>query len=187
MNIDDENIYSQLSEERLKELDKNYSKRYSDEVNYFMKDYSRDGDVINNCLRYHDGRWNSFLEKKYGISEKQFKDMVKTLDSCQIRLVEDTILYRGFKDNVKDFYLGQLIKHSGFASTSFDKCVAKFYATEKGTILQIDAPKGTEGVYIRQNSARPEEVEFLLPRGTVLEVYKINKSTAVVHCALTYL
>lgn len=53
--------------------------------------------------------------------------------------------------------------------------------------MQIDAPKGTKGVYIRQNSLRREEVEFLLPRGSVLEVYKINKSNGVVHCALKYL
>ncbi len=113
--------------------------------------------------------------------------MVKNLDNSKVKLVEDTALYRGFKDNVNDFYLGQSIEHRGFASTSFDRGVAKFHATEKGSILQIDAPKGTKGVYIRQNSLRPGEVEFLLPKGSVLEVYKINKSNGVVRCALKYL
>lgn len=187
MNIDDENIYSQISEDELKELDKTYSKEYPENVKLSMEDYSRDGNLVNDYLKNHDGKWNSDLEKKYGINETQYKNMVKNLDNAQVKLVEDSTLFRGFKDNVNDFYLGQPIDHSGFASTSFDRGVAKFHATEKGTILQIDAPKGTKGVYIRQNSLRREEVEFLLHRGSVLEVYKINKSNGVVHCALTYL
>jgi hypothetical protein len=184
---DYEEMTNQLSEERLNELGKTYSKKYSEDKKYSMKEYSRDGDLVNECLRYHDGKWNNILEAKYGINESQYKNMVKNLDNSQVKLVEDTTLFRGFKDNVNDFYLSQPIEHNGFASTSFDRGVAKFHATEKGTVLQIDAPKGTKGVYIRQNSLRPEEVEFLLPRGTLLEVYKINRSDGVVHCALKYL
>lgn len=184
---DYEEINNQLSEDSLKELDKKYSKEYSENVKRSMKMYSDDGNIVNDCLINHNGKWNSDLETKYGINEQKYKNMVKNLNNSQVKLVEDTNLFRGFKNNVNDFYLGQSIEHSGFASTSFDRGVAKFHATEKGSILQIDAPKGTKGVYIKQNSLRPEEVEFLLPKGTVLEVYKINKSNGIVHCALNYL
>ncbi|KZX12256.1 hypothetical protein [Methanobrevibacter curvatus] len=50
--------------------------------------------------------------------------------------------------------------------------------------MQIDALKGTKGIYIMQNSLIPEEVEFLLPCGTVLEVYKMDKSNGIVHCSI---
>lgn len=110
MNIDDENIYSQLSEDELKELGKTYSKEYPENVKLSMEDYSRDGNFVNDCLKNHDGKWNSDLEKKYGINETQYKNMVKNLDNAQVKLVEDSILFRGFKDNVNDFYLGQPIQ-----------------------------------------------------------------------------
>jgi hypothetical protein len=178
---------NQLSEERLNELDKTYSKKYSEDKKISMEDYSDNSNVVNECLRYHDGKWNNDLESKYGINESQYKNMVKNLDNSQVKLVEDTTLLRGVKNDVNSFSIGQTIPDTGYSSTSFDRGVAKFHATENGTVLQIDAPKGTKGVYIRQNSLRPEEVEFLLPRGTLLEVYKINKSNGVVHCALKYL
>jgi len=96
-----------------------------------------------------------------------------------------TILYRGFNKSVDIFQIGQKITDKGFLSTSFDKEVAKYYAGEDGTIFYIDASKGTKGTYIRQSSDRPEEIEFLLFRGTELVVYDIKGSN--VYCRLKYL
>ncbi|RBQ22394.1 hypothetical protein ALNOE001_21410 [Candidatus Methanobinarius endosymbioticus] len=63
------------------------------------------------------------------------------------------------------------ISDMGFASTSFDKGISKYFAGETGTIIHIDVPKGTKGVYIRQNSKYPQQVEFSLKRNTKLIVH----------------
>ena len=180
-------IYNSLSEDQLKELDNAYSREYSQSVKDSMEDYSRDSNIVNDCLRNHGGKWNSDLEEKYGFTENQFKNMVENLDNSQIKLLKDTTLFRGCKNNITDFTIGKEIHDWGYGSTSFDKAVAMSYVTDLGTVLYIDASKGTKGIYIRQNSLNPEEVEFLLPRGTVLEVYKIDKSTGVAHAVLKYI
>ena len=88
-------------------------------------------------------------------------------------------------DSINKFNIGKEITDKGFASSSFDRGVSKYYAGKNGTILHIEAPKGTKGVYIRQNSAKPEEVEFLLSRNTKLVVYNIKGNN--VYCKLKYL
>lgn len=129
---------------------------------------------------------NPNLKEKYGMNKEEFEIMVKNLDNNQVKLIEDTRIYRGLKVNINNFKIGDKIPDLGYASTSFDKGVGNFHATGDGSILCIDASKGTKWVYIRQNSLKPEEVEFLLPRGSVLEVNKINKSAEIVHCKIKY-
>jgi len=167
------------------ELDNNYNRDYPDNVKNSMYDYSEDSNIVNDCLRNHNGIWNSELESKYGMNRTQFNNMVKDLDNNQIKLIEDATLYRGFNKPSSRFEIGQEIPDRGYVSTSFDKGVSRYYAGEKGTILQIDVFKGTKGVYIRQHSSRPEELEFLLPRGTKLVVY--DKKGNYVYCKLKYL
>lgn len=176
-----------LQEDELKRLDSLYNREYSEDVKNSIYDYSDDGNIVNDCLRNHSGRWNSTLEKEYGLNDNQFKNMVKNLDNNQVKLVECAVLYRGFENNIDEFFIGQKISDKGYASTSFDKEVAKYYAGSQGTIIHVYVLKGTRGVYIRQYSQRPHEVEFLLPRCTELEVYKINIKTREVYCRLNYL
>lgn len=69
-----------------------------------MYSYSDNSNIVNECLRNHDGKQNSNLETKYIINGTQYKNIIKNLDNSQVKLVEDTTLFRGFKDNVNDFY-----------------------------------------------------------------------------------
>lgn len=174
-----------LPKEELQRLDSLYNREYSEDVKDNMYDYSVDSDIVNNCLRNHEGKWNSELEDKYALDSSQFKNIVKDLDNNQVKLVEDCILYRGLKDNAKKFKIGQKIPNKGYVSTSFDKEVAEYFAEKNGTILHIDSFKGTKSVYIRQNSKYPEQVEFLLPRNTELVIY--DKQGNDVYCRINYL
>ena len=81
-----------LNEKELAKLDKVYNGAYPEHVQNSMFDYSVDSDMVNDCLRNHDGVWNLELKKKYGINRTQFNNMVKDLDNNQVKLVENTIL-----------------------------------------------------------------------------------------------
>ncbi|MDR0912990.1 MAG: hypothetical protein LBM96_10370 [Methanobrevibacter sp.] len=177
-------IVHSLSNERIKELDALYNRNYPESVRGSMWRYSKDSNIVNDCFRNHNGKWNKYLEKTYDIDEKEFKNIVHDLDNYHVELVEDTICYRGLKEEITNFKVGDTIPDLGYASTSFDKGVAKYYATNKGTVFCLKMKKGTKGSYIRQNSSRPNEIEFLLPRGSELEIYKINNE---VYCILKYI
>jgi hypothetical protein len=176
-----------LKKEELLKLDKLYNSYYPESVKESIYSYSYEGNIVNDCLRNHAGKWNSELKNKYNINKKEFQTILNNLDKHQVSIVEKTRLYRGFKNNINMFYVSMKIHDNGYTSTSFDKRVAIEYADEEGSLLIIDAPKGTKGVYMRQYSQRPEEVEFLLPRNIELEVYKINKQTKEVFCRIKYL
>jgi len=174
-----------MKEKEIIELDNLYGRDYPEDVKNSMYRYSENGGIVNNCLRNHNGVWNSELKEKYGLTADQFNSMVKDLDNNQVKLVKDTTIYRGLKADINDFKLEMKIRDKGYASTSFDKGVSRYFATNKGVILNIDVFKGIKGVYIRQNSQRPGEIEFLLPRNTELVVYDIKGSN--VHCKLNYI
>ncbi len=53
---DYEEVNNQLSEDSLKELDKNYSKKYSENVVKSMEEYSDNSNLVNDCLRNHSGK-----------------------------------------------------------------------------------------------------------------------------------
>ena len=129
--------------------------------------------------------WNSELEKKYSLNTEQFENIVKNLDNNHVPLVKNTILHRGLNESFGEIKIWQKIIDRGYTSTSFDKGVAEWYAGKNGIIAYIDAIKGTKGIYIRQYSERPEEIEFLLPKGTELEFYA--KKGNEIHCKLKYI
>ncbi|RBQ22395.1 hypothetical protein ALNOE001_21420 [Candidatus Methanobinarius endosymbioticus] len=68
---------NKLTEEKIAKLDKLYIRKYSEDVNNFMKLYFKGSNIVNECLRNQNGIQNSELKKKYGINSEQFKDMME--------------------------------------------------------------------------------------------------------------
>ncbi|MGL6299001.1 MAG: ADP-ribosyltransferase [Methanobacteriaceae archaeon] len=110
------------------------------------------------------------------MTKYEFKNVYTSLDAGIIELSKKTVLYRGIK-NIKpeNFYIGEKIYDRGYQSTTFDKEVAIDYAEENGSVIKIKAGKRTLGIYIRQHSLYPEELEFLLRRKTTLNIYNIGE------------
>ena len=92
------NVKTKLNdnEKELAKLDNAYNREYQEHVKNCMFDYSVDSDIVNDCLRNHNGLWNFELEKKYGINSTEFNNMVKDLDNNQVKLVKNTTLYLCF-------------------------------------------------------------------------------------------
>jgi hypothetical protein len=111
------------------------------------------------------------------------KITVKTLDkSMRHKLNENTMLYRGMHTE-KDIYEGHQIKWDGYSSTSMFRKKGESFATQDQDrvfdtpyLLSIKAKKGQKGIIPlltgRNNGLQATEAEFILPRGTNLNVIK---------------
>ena len=107
----------------------------------------------------------------------------------QGKLNMNTILFRGadidmFTDDFVDRLMGnpqsvvgEVFKDKGFMSTS----IASNSAFDKNISLQILAPKGTEGVYVKEFSQFKHENEFLLQKGTELKIVKVEMGRDDLH------
>jgi hypothetical protein len=114
--------------------------------------------------------------KDFGISKKEYLEKNKNLNLAKQKLKENTILYRGVSYPIQTYQLRKRILDYGYSSTSFDKNISRNkYAGCAGTVIIINAPKGTKGIYIRQSSIYPNDMEWLLPLCSELEIYEINK------------
>jgi hypothetical protein len=112
-----------------------------------------------------------------------FPELVDSLDSAmkKSRAPIDFITYMalGSEYNVADFAPGVTFQLKTFRDTSINISTIITSATQKQTsfagrdslvILQLNIKKNSKGMYISDYSSTPEECEFLLPRGTRIEI-----------------
>ena len=178
-----------IKQQNFKDLDY-YKSNYNTFQSRAIKLYTNDKhSVINNHFRT---KGNPFRYKKVSdiklTYNDQFMFFCKELDKItkSNNLLEDTILYRGLRPN---HHIEKAIKtksfcERGFCSTTFDKDIAIEKATVKnengeiidfGWIMEIYAPKNTFGGVIMEHSVKPDEIEFLLPRNIIFNIFDCDK------------
>lgn len=151
-----------------------------------ISDYCADGyDAVNSFLRKNNGYES--------ISEEYAKSIILDLDSAigNFDVRENFVTYRGssIESILKEFpeaedfkdLVGRTYHDNAYMSTSPIKKVAEKFATQngqEGIVLEISVPKGKGlGGYINEFSGfKDNEYEFLLKRGTFLEIYEIDES-----------
>lgn len=111
------------------------------------------------------------------------KEIVATLDAAIDKgsLPEDMRLYKaidlshsgfkGFGESSDEMDLmnmmGHVVKDHAYSSTSASMKVAQGFQRDNRVLLQLDAPKGSKGVWVGGSSERTafeKEHEFILPR-----------------------
>lgn len=151
-----------------------------------ISDYCADGyDAVNSFLRKNNGYES--------ISEEYVKSIISDLDSAigNFDVRENFVTYRGSSiesllqefpeaEDFKDL-VGKTYHDNAYMSTSLIKKVAEKFATEngqEGIVFEISVPKGKGlGGYINEFSGfKDDEYEFLLKRGTFLEIYEVDES-----------
>lgn len=151
-----------------------------------ISDYCADGyDAVNSFLRKNNGYES--------ISEEYVKSIISDLDSAigNFDVRENFVTYRGSSiesllqefpeaEDFKDL-VGRTYHDNAYMSTSPIKKVAEKFATQngqEGIVLEISVPKGKGlGGYINEFSGfKDDEYEFLLKRGTFLEIYEVDES-----------
>ena len=167
------------------EMDSSYvawEKGLTEDERYWMKTYKQEGyESINAALRGIDVEVNEeFLEAYGGLNEAKL-----TLDTAlrQHRLPNDITLWRGgsqpqlnaILDQGRDIgdLKGMVISDDAYMSTSVNKdSVDDFvkYAGDDAFEFEIQAPRGTFGAYIEGMDRSMNEYEYLLARGTKMEI-----------------
>jgi hypothetical protein len=66
----------------------------------------------------------------------------------------------------------------GYCSISFNKEIAREKA-KYGWVMEIYAPKGTNGSYLKPYSKNPIELEYLLPRNIKFKITYTNLSNKI--------
>ncbi|MEB9695913.1 ADP-ribosyltransferase [Bacillus thuringiensis] len=148
---------------------------------------------INTYLRIHKGELsgeNPNIEKKVAYLDHAFhharlKDSIvvyRRVTEAAFGLSPNTLLNEMGQinfDTLQTFrknYKGKMNKDAAYMSTSIIKDpVTEF--SELPILLRIVLPKGVQAAYIAPLSPTPEELELLLPRGTV---YKITNITPII-------
>ncbi len=155
-----------------------------EEVESFKLYTSDEFEKINKYLRgeIKDGvRYAEWEQVYYNLSEtsERIKNILKNN-----YLDDDLILYRGISE--KEFYnLKTATVFDSFKSTTFDKDIMQEFietAKEETKIMKeykvvINAPKGTQGVYINSKGAFEDEKEFLLNIGQKYKIVKEEETT----------
>ncbi len=150
-----------------------------------LKLYTADEyDKINKFLRgeiKEDLAYAKYEQKYYSLSETsaRIKNILKNN-----HLDDDLVLYRGV--NKEEFTaLKKAKEFKSLKSTTFDeKVMEEFseeakekYSLEKEYKVIINAPKGTQGVYINSKGAYEDEREFLINAGQKYKVIKEEETT----------
>lgn len=138
---------------------------------------------------------NDFILGK-NVGSEHIEEAVQTkigLDAImeKARVPTNLTVYRGVQSSFADkvnLSPGSIIHNPTFTSTSLSKSIVNGFA-DKGsngtrTVLRINVPKGTRGLYIGRKSHVSNEKELLLDRGSVLRVARstIVKDTKYVDC-----
>lgn len=168
-----------------------YSKKDASDLEHegerAIRDYScEDYHKINNYLRGKAPDMDSYQKK---VLDEKINLMSDVLDTKT--LSDDMNLYRGlsnpqslFGDDWRDKPLSQLrlenvgkvIYDDGFSSTSIERNIAKTFAnTWNGTVMEIKAPKGSNGIFMGDISQHPYEKEVLLQRGSGFRIEGVDK------------
>lgn len=113
--------------------------------------------------------------------EAQVKKLVWHLDKAiaQGRLEVDLVLYRGIEAGADEYEVGAILSDDGYMSTTLDQRLAQRYATgpngEPGLVFEIRAPAGTTAGFPDRLGVFEEQLEVLLPRGTIIRVTAIQR------------
>lgn len=120
-----------------------------------------------------------------GISAKQIQPtspdddtamLVSTLDSAmkKSRSPIDFITYTKLDNSVQqmDLVPGVQFKFKGFRNTTINlaNIMNSEDQTDSSTVLQIRVKKNSRGIYTGNYSQNPDDAEFILPRGSKLEI-----------------
>lgn len=145
--------------------------------------YVAGGDVLNHFLRADEGERLTAQDQGY----------VAGMDAAianQLPTSQDTVLYRGVAateaQNVANasgqaqleapsygtMQPGTTFTDRGFASTTTNFSTAQGFARSSGTILEVHAPEGTQGLSVPGVTGADllNESEVVLPRGTEFQV-----------------
>lgn len=163
------------------------------EVNNFIQqlDYSRpihnNYDMINSYMEEMNLPKNCFPSICKTIKDinslEHIDETISSLDEglSRTRLPQSMKLYRAIKTNTQvnvQNYIGNTINNQGYISTSplYDSSFAKY--DEYDTVLEIYAPKGTQGAYIMHLSDYDDvEQEVLLNPNNI---YILNAQTGII-------
>lgn len=101
-------------------------------------------------------------------------DIIGTLDSAmkRVRAPMEFITYTklGSDGDKSQIIPGTQFKLKGFRNTTVNLGTVLSQSDPSSTVLQIRVKKNSRGIYTGQFSQNPEEAEFILPRGTKIEV-----------------
>ncbi len=150
---------------------------------YSKEDYKK----INKALRGQEVEYSNSEEKER--LDKQTDIIFDTLKKKT--LPEDMTLYRGVKNPVfilgegyadkdieqlRDEVIGSVFCDDAFCSTSINRMTAltSFADSWDGTIMEISAPQGANGICLKELSSNKKEDEILLQKGSYFRVDDIN-------------
>jgi hypothetical protein len=173
-----ENLYSTVSEDRYREIAQSHIKNIQDKDLKPFNDYSD--------ISYKE--INDHLRKGYDISEERMND-IEIMTNNMIPLDNNYQLYRGqamnhiLGDNWSNLsneqlheFVGKEYEDKAFVSTSTDIEIAKKYG-DSGGVIEINAPKGTNAIAMREMSAYANsEKEILLQKGLRYKIDSIEKT-----------
>lgn len=117
------------------------------------------------------------MDKNYDSSDNDYVYFnIERLEEAlsQFSLEEDIVVYRGISSAEYDSILkGNVFQE--FKSTSTAKHIAtEFAGKSNGKVVKIKLPKGSDGAFVGENSAVPDEKEFILNRGTMYEAKEVD-------------
>ncbi len=166
---------------------RNYSNKEKTDLISDVDSYVRnDHDILNSILR--DGEEMSLesvkkrtkrtsesaIKEQYNDLKEVYENLEKGIKASEfVNEKSDTKLYRNiFKNNdvFKNVSVGDVVSDPAFMSTTVDSEWAKNHNNVSST-LEINIPKGqkAKGLYVGKT-----EKEFILPRGTKLEITNIE-------------
>ena len=161
-----------------------WSKKLSEEETEAVREYTKNAyKNINAALRGID-------KKLYPENAEYAKTLHRILK--QTELPKDCVVYRGCSSKVlganrflpDSMLVGKTFIEEGFLSTS----LSKEDAFEGDVLLEIEAPKGSQGIYVGYTGALGHnEREVLFDVGqvmTILDVYRDEKGRRILRVAM---
>ncbi len=144
---------------------------YSEEEKRAMSYYGRVGyEPMNEILRT-----GSTSDPDDKLARKSLKTMV---DMQKQTLPKNTMLYRGAQLD-QELSVGDSIGDKAFVSTSFDKTIARYFATEQNNannkyLFEIKTPKGSKGFFNGQ-AHDWDEAEWVMDKGREFKIESVSK------------
>ena len=144
---------------------------YSEEEKTAVRYYGRIGnEPINEILRT-----GSTSDPEERTARQKLKTLV---DMKKQTLAKDVTLYRGAQIN-ETLNIGDSISDRAFVSTSFDKDIARDFATEQYEsgnkyLFKINTPKGSKGIFVGQGNDW-DEVEWVMDKQRSFTVQSVSE------------
>lgn len=165
-----------------------------------FRSYSNEGYLqINNYLRGKDPKFISTSQKEF--VDKNINSMTKAINNQT--LPHNMKLYRGISSpniifgdgweskslqELRSEYVGKIFTEKGFCSTTISRGAAEdFTRTREGTMIEITAPKGANGIFMEQVSVFKQEKEVLLQRGSGFKITGIDYNSNIGYVIKTQL